>query len=109
MHSGRRVRSGSRGFIRAPVGVAGFIRVLLGSLGYDLVSTVSFVFSSVHSRLGVAVFFVVHVVSLACKKRSSGSFGFALDHSGAHRGLPGTRGFTLPGVGVAGFIRVRAG
>ena len=40
---------GSRGFTRALLGVVGVILVRVGSLGFTMVSSVSFVFAWVHS------------------------------------------------------------
>ena len=81
--SGGLVHLDSRGFTCGGLGVVGFIRIRMRSIGRAKGSSGSFLFAWVHSdaRLG---FIRVRVGSVWRSSGSSGSCGFAWFHSGAH-------------------------
>ena len=104
---GRRVHSGSRGFIQACLVVVG---VRVGSLGraYGSSGTYGFVWVRT-ARLGVVGLIRVGVGSLGRPKGSSSSFWVVWVLLGAfwcRRVHTGSRGFTRASLGVDGLIRV---
>ena len=113
------VHSGSHEFTRAGLEIVGIIRVhICVALERRRVHSGSRVFIQAH--LEIVVFIRVCVGSLWRTQWSSGSFGFAWVHSGAHRGIHssapkgrrvhwGSHGFSRAHLGVVGFIRVRVG
>ena len=119
--SGRRIRSSSRGFTGAGIGVVGIILVRQGSLGWAKESSG---FAWVHSgalssqsgsrgftrlRLGNFEFIRVHIGSLRRAQKSAGSFQV---HWSVPRGGPVhlvSRRFTRALLGVVRFLRDRVG
>ena len=107
---GRRVHSGSRGFIRARLVIVVIIRVRVGSLGRAYGSSGSYGFVWVRTaRLGVVGLIRVGVGSLGRPKGSSDSLGVVcvlLGASRCRRVHTGSRGFTR----AFGFaVRIRQG